>query len=145
MQSSFVTNQLSDARCAEILDEVLQRLQIVVIHQIDLKNYNNHCTATSILSAWMKGEAIIAQLLIWCNAYNKKLFNAKADAQQFYIQSTLLCSLSKTIYRLLKQLYLAKKLFSLTGTICLDLDQSISLISGNLKSNLKRLDFLLIY
>jgi hypothetical protein len=71
-------------------------------HEIDLKNYNNHCTATSILSAWMKGEAIIAQLLIWCNVYNKKLFNAKADAQQLYIQSTLLCSLSKTIYRLLK-------------------------------------------
>jgi tRNA(Ile)-lysidine synthase len=52
----------------------------------------------------------------------------------FALESTLLCPLSKTTLSFAKALYLASKNCShVTGTICLDLDQSISLISGKFK------------
>ncbi|RSC23347.1 tRNA lysidine(34) synthetase TilS [Acinetobacter sp. FDAARGOS_515] len=88
-----------------------------------------------LLSAWMKGEADYRPPFEMVARLQQEVIDAKADAQSaLHWNGHYYVRYQKQLYRIAKALYLASKNCShVTGTICLDLDQSISLISGKFK------------
>ena len=88
-----------------------------------------------LLSAWMKGEADYRPPFEMVARLQQEVINAKADAQSaLHWHGHYYVRYQKQLYRIAKTLYLASKNCShVTGTICLDLNQSISLISGKFK------------
>ena len=83
----------------------------------------------------MKGEADYRPPFEMVARLQQEVINAKADAQSaLHWNGHYYVRYQKQLYRIAKALYLASKNCShVTGTICLDLDQSISLISGKFK------------
>ena len=88
-----------------------------------------------LLSAWMKGEADYRPPFEMVARLQQEVIDAKADAQSaLHWNGHYYVRYQKQLYRIAKGLYLASKnCCHITGTIGLDLNQSISLISGKFK------------
>ena len=88
-----------------------------------------------LLSAWMKGEADYRPPFEMVARLQQEVIDAKADAQSaLHWNGHYYVRYQKQLYRIAKGLYLASKnCCHVTGTIGLDLNQSISLISGKFK------------
>lgn len=88
-----------------------------------------------LLSAWMKGDADYRPPFEMVERLQQEVIKAKADAQSaLHWNGHYYVRYQKQLYRISKALYLASKNSAhVTGSICPDIDQTISLISGKFK------------
>lgn len=139
MQQALSRSSILMQDAHNILQEVfLQDLQYCGNStQIDLEKLQQLSLSRQrqLLSAWMKGEADYRPPFEMVARLQQEVIDAKADAQSaLHWNGHYYVRYQKQLYRIAKGLYLASKnCCHITGTIGLDLNQSISLISGKFK------------
>ena len=146
LQQRYPKMQQALSRTSILMQDANSILQEVLLqdtqycgdtHQIDLEKLQQLSLPRQrqLLSAWMKGEADYRPPFEMVARLQQEVINAKADAQSaLHWNGHYYVRYQKQLYRIAKALYLASKnCYHVTGTICLDLDQSISLISGKFK------------
>ncbi|EXD35415.1 tRNA(Ile)-lysidine synthetase [Acinetobacter sp. 479375] len=146
LQQRYPKMQQALSRTSILMQDANSILQEVLLqdtqycgdtHQIDLEKLQQLSLPRQrqLLSAWMKGEADYRPPFEMVARLQQEVINAKVDAQSaLHWHGHYYVRYQKQLYRIAKALYLASKNCShVTGAICLDLDQSISLISGKFK------------
>ena len=143
LQQRFPKMQQALSRTSILMQDANSILQDVLVqdlqycgdsNQIDLEKLQQLSLARQrqLLSAWMKGEAEYRPAFEMVERLQQEVINAKADAQaalhwngHYYVRY------QRQLYRISQALYLAAKNCShATDAICLDIDQTLSLLSG---------------